>query len=71
MLGDEDIYSEDDDETFALTTQGLEQCTDIHYRFEAGESIEEIADDYGLELLAVQIMMVLFYQSVDQFGIQL
>jgi len=46
-------------ETVSLTEKGQEVVNDIHSRFLGGESVESIANHYGISVEAIQVLMAL------------
>lgn len=54
-----------------LTEQGLQTCVDIHYAFFDGQSLEEIAKSMDQDVLAIRIMMHMFYETIDINRIEL
>ena len=48
-----------DDTEFVITDKGRKAIEDITRRFAAGETIEQIADYYEIEPVAIQVLMAL------------
>lgn len=53
------MSDEYEDVEFSITEKGREAIDDITARFAKGEDLEEIAESYDIEPLAIQVLLAL------------
>jgi hypothetical protein len=62
---------EDDDESYVFTQKGLFFAMEVHQKMLDGWTLDQVAKFYELEPLAIQVLLVAFYDAADKNGVDL
>jgi hypothetical protein len=65
------IETDEDDEYYGLTEQGLYAAMEMHQKFLDGWTIEQVAVYYDKTVLAVQVMLAMFYHAAEACDVDL